>query len=190
DDWQKIFDLNVFGVQRMNRAVLPHMRQRKSGLIIHVSSLLGRFCLPFFGPYNASKHALEAMADNYRVELSGSGIESVIVEPGGFGTDFHISVVSAGDATRAETYGEFARAPQQQIEAFAKNFESDNAPDPQMVADAILKVVEAPRGQRPFRTVVDGLGMAGPIEQYNQAADQTVSSIYTAIGMDQMLKVQ
>ena len=88
DDWQKLFDVNVYGVQRINRAVLPHLRNQGSGLIIYISSLLGRMALPFYGPYNASKWALEALAENYRIELSGFGIENVIVEPGGFETTF------------------------------------------------------------------------------------------------------
>jgi NAD(P)-dependent dehydrogenase (short-subunit alcohol dehydrogenase family) len=190
EDWKELFDLNVFGVQRMNRAVLPHMRERGSGLLVHVSSLLGRFVLPFFGPYNASKFALEALADNYRVELSGFGIESVIVEPGGFGTDFGSRLMKASDHGRSDSYGEFAKGPDQQMEAFARNFEGDNAPNPQMVADAILDVINAPEGKRPFRTVVDGLGMGGHIEKYNESAHQTISSIYSAFGMKDMLTVQ
>lgn len=190
EDWQKIFDLNVFGVQRMNRAVLPHMRKRSQGLIIHVSSLLGRFCMPFLGPYNASKHALEALADNYRLELSGSGVESILIEPGGYATDFQTSSVAASDAVRAATYGDFANAPQQTMSAFAESLKGDKAPDPQMVADAILEVINKPRGQRPFRTVVDGLGMGQPIETLNQTSDQVTTGIFAAIGMEHMLKLQ
>jgi NAD(P)-dependent dehydrogenase (short-subunit alcohol dehydrogenase family) len=88
EDWKKLFEVNVFGVQRVNRSVLPHMREKRSGLLIHISSLLGRVVMPFYGPYNSSKFALEALADNYRVELSSFGIESVLVEPGGYGTTF------------------------------------------------------------------------------------------------------
>lgn len=190
EDWMKLFNLNVFGVQRMNRAVLPHMRERGSGLLIHVSSLLGRFVLPFLGPYNASKHALEAMAENYRVELSGLGVESVIIEPGGFGTEFGNRLMKASDQKRTSAYGEFAKGPEQQLEAFTENYKSENAPDPQMVADAILKVIDMPRGQRPFRTVVDGFGMGGPIEKYNEVADQTMTGIYSAMGMEGMMKLR
>lgn len=190
DDWKKIFEINVFGVQRMNRAILPHMRERKTGLIIHVSSLLGRFVLPFFGPYNASKFALEAMADNYRVELSAFGIESVLVEPGGFGTEFTARILKPADAVRSQAYGELANGPAQQIAAFEKTYKGENAPDPQMVADAILSVVNTPRGDRPFRTVVDGLGMGAPIQKYNEAANQLTNGIYNTFGMAGMLKVQ
>jgi len=190
DDWKKIFDVNVFGVQRVNRAILPHMRNRKAGLLIHVSSLLGRFVLPFFGPYNSSKYALEALADNYRVELSGFGIESVLVEPGGFGTEFNANILKPGDTQRINSYGDFSQAPGQMIESFEKNYAGENAPDPQMVADAILKVIEAPEGDRPFRTVVDGLGMGTPIEKYNKAADELTTGIYSAFQMESMLKVK
>ncbi|MEO1749230.1 MAG: SDR family oxidoreductase, partial [Pseudomonadota bacterium] len=88
DDFQRLFDINVFGVQRMVRGVLPAMRSRGSGLILNISSLLGRVALPFYGPYNASKWALEAMSENYRAELSAFGVDVAIVEPGGFPTKF------------------------------------------------------------------------------------------------------
>lgn len=190
DDWKKLFDLNVFGVQRVNRAVLPHLRSKREGLLIHVSSLLGRFVLPFMGPYNASKHALEGLADNYRVELSGLGIESVIVEPGAFGTDFSSRLIKPSDSQVLSSYGELAQAPDKQMEEFGKIFENDNAPKAEMVADAIIKLIETPRGERPFRTVVDGLGMGNPIESINQASDQATKAIYQNIGMDNLLKVQ
>jgi NAD(P)-dependent dehydrogenase (short-subunit alcohol dehydrogenase family) len=190
DDWQSLFDVNVFGVQRMNRAVLPHMRKQGSGVLIHISSLLGRFVLPFFGPYNSSKYAIEAMADNYRVELSAFGIESILIEPGGFGTDFFGHIQQAGDSQRAQSYGDLAEGPDRLMGSFAKNFEGANAPDPQMVADAILDVIETRKGERTFRTVVDGLGMGAPIEEYNKSADQATLGIYNAFGMEGMLRVQ
>jgi NAD(P)-dependent dehydrogenase (short-subunit alcohol dehydrogenase family) len=190
DDWKKLFDLNVFGVQRMNRAILPHMREKKAGLLMHVSSLLGRFVLPFFGPYNASKHALEALADNYRVELSGFGVDSVIIEPGGFGTDFGNRLMPAGDTARTQTYGEFAKGPEQQMASFEQNYASADAPNPQMVPDAILTVINTPRGQRPFRTVVDGMGMGAPIEAINKASQEATTNIYSAFGMEGMLQIK
>jgi len=63
EDMQRLFDINVFGIQRINRAVLPHMRQQGSGLIVYISSLLGRITMPFYGIYNASKWALEALSE-------------------------------------------------------------------------------------------------------------------------------
>ncbi|HEX2897230.1 MAG TPA: SDR family oxidoreductase, partial [candidate division Zixibacteria bacterium] len=134
EDWKKLFDINVFGVQRINRAVLPHMRSKNSGLLVHISSLLGKFVLPFMGPYNSSKHALEALAENYRVELSGLGIDSVIVEPGGFGTGFITNVLPSSDNKRTIEYGEFANAPMKMMQPFEENLKGPNGPNPQMVA--------------------------------------------------------
>ncbi len=190
EDWQKVFDVNVFGVQRMNRAILPHMRERGSGLLIHISSLLGRFVLPFFGPYNATKHALEAMADNYRIELNHCGIDSVIVEPGAFGTDFGRNIMTSSDGERAKSYGEFADAPTKQMEGFGPHLQGENAPKPQWVADAVLKLIETPAGKRPFRTVVDGLGMGDAITPTNEAIQHATEIIYKNFGMDGMLRLK
>ena len=139
DDFKKLFEVNVFGVQRVNRAALPYLRKQSSGLIIYVSSLLGRITMPFYGPYNASKWALEAMAENYRVELSGFGIDSCIIEPGGFETTFFTSLITPSDASRNESYGEFMNAPKQLIEGFAGALSQNKEQDPQLVADAISK---------------------------------------------------
>ena len=189
EDWKKVFEVNVFGVQRVNRAALPHLRAQGSGLLIHVSSLLGRFVLPFFGPYNASKWALEAMAENYRVELSAFGVDSVIVEPGGYGTDFMANCFRPSDTSRRETYGEMADAPDGMLAGFEQSYASDDAPDPQWIADSVLDLVDTPAGERPFRTVRDGMGMAAPIEQINEASVAAMTGIYTAFQMDGMLRL-
>jgi NAD(P)-dependent dehydrogenase (short-subunit alcohol dehydrogenase family) len=189
DDWKKLFEINVFGVQRVNRAAIPTMREQSAGLLIHISSLLGRMILPFLGPYNSSKFALEALSDNYRVELSKFGIESVIVEPGGFGTGFDRNLMTPSDTGRESGYGEFAGAPAGLMEGFAKNFEGEGAPDPQWVADAVAKLVDIPKGHRPVRTVVDGLGMGDPIVGYNQALDEITAGVFNAFGLGEMLKV-
>jgi NAD(P)-dependent dehydrogenase (short-subunit alcohol dehydrogenase family) len=190
DDWKRLFDVNVFGVQRVNRAVLPHMRQRRSGLLVHVSSLLGRMPIPFYGPYNASKFALEALADNYRLELSSFGIESVLVEPGGYGTEFKESLLRPSDGARLKQYGAFAQAPDQSLAAFSKHLEGPDAPDPQQVADAIASLIAAPRGRRPFRTVVDRLGMGDAIEPYNRSLDEIQRKVFAAFGMADALKLR
>ncbi|MBT8219469.1 MAG: SDR family oxidoreductase [Bacteroidia bacterium] len=190
EDWQKLFDINVFGVQRVNRAALPHMRNQGSGLLIQVSSLLGRMTIPFYGPYNASKWAVEALAENYRTELSGFGVDSVIVEPGGFPTTFFNSLITPSDHSQDNSYGDFVNAPK----AFFDNFEgalaSNPAQNPQDVADAIATLINTPAGERPFRTVVDKMGMGDPIKPYNDSLDQVTSGIYEAFGMSDMLKLK
>ncbi len=190
EDWKKVFEVNVFGVQRVNRAVLPHMRKRKSGLLIFVSSLLGRMTIPFYGPYNASKWALEAMAENYRAELSQFGIESCVVEPGGFPTEFRFNLVKPSDATRDSEYGDFSKAPTEMFTNFDKALEENPAQDPLNVAIAISELIDTPAGQRRFRTVVDKMGMGDLINPYNDQLEQITSGVYGALGQEHMLKLK
>ena len=189
EDMQRLFDINVFGIQRVNRAALPHLRQQGSGLLVHISSLLGRMALPFYGPYNASKWAVEALAENYRVELSGFGIDSVLVEPGGYPTTFMDSLIRPSDESRTKDYGDFAQAPKALFDNFEGALASNPLQNPQDVADAILKVVESPDGERPMRTVVDKMGMGDHIAKYNSHLQQVMEGIYGAFGMEGMLKL-
>ena len=82
------FDVNVFGVMRMSRAVIPKMREQGSGVIINISSFLGKIGLPLLTFYNASKYAVEGITDSLRHELSGFGIRVHSVMPGFFDTRF------------------------------------------------------------------------------------------------------
>ncbi len=117
-DFQNLFNINVFGVQRMIRAVLPGMRDRGDGLILNISSLLGRVALPFYGPYNASKWALEAMSENYRAELSQFGVDIAIVEPGGCPTRFIDNLMQPTSRDRDVGYGDMAGAPKASLDGF------------------------------------------------------------------------
>ena len=190
DEFKKLFDVNVFGVQRVNRAALPHFRKQGSGLVIYVSSILGRMALPFYGPYNASKWALEAMAENYRIELSGFGVDSCIVEPGGFPTSFFDSLIFPSDKSRDEEYGDMVHAPKQAFDNFEGALAQNPAQDPQLVADAIGNLVSTPAGQRPVRTVVDKMGMGDHIAPYNKQLDGIHEGIFGAFGMGDMLKLK
>jgi NAD(P)-dependent dehydrogenase (short-subunit alcohol dehydrogenase family) len=190
EDWKKVFEVNVFGVQRVNRAVIPHMREKKSGLLIFVSSLLGRMTIPFYGPYNASKWALEAMAENYRAELSQFGIDSCIVEPGGFPTDFRFNLLKPSDGSRDSAYGDFSRAPAEMFNNFDKALEANPAQDPRNVAIAIAELIDTPAGERRFRTVVDKMGMGDLINPYNDQLEQITSGVYAALGQEHLLKLK
>ena len=87
------FATNVFGPLRVNRAFLPGMRERKAGLIVYVSSVVGRVALPFGGIYTASKWALEALAEVSSYELAPFGVDIAIVQP-----DFHASGTASWNA--------------------------------------------------------------------------------------------
>lgn len=190
DDFKAVFDINVFGVQRLTRAVLPQMKRRGSGTLIQISSILGQFVLPFLGSYNATKHAVEGLAENYRVELSQFGIQSLIVQPGGFGTDFGSNLLKASDRAVAESYGEYADAPEQMWAGTEQSLDSENAPNPQLVADAVFKLLKTDPKSRPFRTTVDGTGLNPAIEEINKATEDAMRGIYASYGMENLFQLQ
>jgi NAD(P)-dependent dehydrogenase (short-subunit alcohol dehydrogenase family) len=190
EDFQRVFDINVFGVQRMNRAVIPHFRTKQDGLIIYTSSLLGRIALPFYGAYQASKWALEAMAENYRVELSGFGIENCIIEPGGYPTTFSDNLMRPSDMSREASYGAFGEAPEKTLANFEQVLENSPHQDPQKVAEAFADLVEKPKGEKPFRMPVDFIGMSDPIHAYNDYLEKIMTGLYTNFGMQGMLRVK
>lgn len=147
-------DLNIVGTLRVAKAVLPGMRQRKSGLIIQVSSTAGRAAFPGFGVYHASKWGLEGMSEAMRYELAPLGIDVVIVEPGPFSTNFFGNMISPGNPEAAADY--------QHVQAFGEGFGSqvmdmfadDNAPtDPMIVVKDFEKLINMPAGSRPLRTI-------------------------------------
>ena len=189
EDFQRVFDINVFGVQRMIRAVLPPMRARGSGLIVNVSSLLGRVTVPFLGPYNASKWAVEALSENYRVELSQFGVDVVVVEPGGFPTNFFAGLITPSSGSRDPGYGELAAAPQAMVESMGSSLAENPLQKPQIVSDAVVSLIGMAPGSRPFRTEVDHSGMAEPIKPYNAQLEKVTEQLFTSYGMEGMLKL-
>lgn len=92
------FEVNVFGLQDLTNRLLPSMLRQSSGRIVHISSVLGRVVIPMLGAYCASKHAVEALADAQRVELRGTGVGVVLVEPGPIETEFRKNAAKAMDA--------------------------------------------------------------------------------------------
>lgn len=186
-DLQKMFEVNVFGVQRLMRAVLPHFRSQRQGTIIHTSSCIGRVTTPFLASYSASKYALESLAEGYRAELSRFGIESCIVEPGGFPTGFMSGMISPSDSERMIQYGEMAKLPEVSIKGYVEYVKSIPEQRPERVAEAVSTLIEIPFGQKPFRTVVDFSGLKQSIENYNDALNETTKAIYTANGVLDLL---
>lgn len=189
EDMQQVFDVNVFGVQRLMRAVLPYFRNQGKGTILHTSSCIGRVTTPFLGVYCASKYALESLAEGYRVELSGFGIESCIIEPGGMPTAFMGRMLQPSDENRNEGYGEMVHAPDASLNGYVDYIKTNPKQSPQAVADAVVALLEIPHGEKPFRTVVDFMGLKEPIEKYNKSLHQTTQQIYTANGVDNLLSL-
>lgn len=182
DEVKALFDTNVFGPLRVNRAVLPHMRKCRSGLIVNVSSVVGRVSLPTAGTYCASKYALEALAEAQRDELAPLGIDVVLIEPGAFPTEVGNNGQYASDMNRAADYGAVASIPQKMGEGLAQLFGSPMAPNPQDVANAVKDIVGMPAGKRPDRVVVDNLSGA-PIKALNESYQKTRKEMLAAFGL-------
>lgn len=92
DEYRLQFETNVFGVIAVTQAVLPIMRKNRTGRIINMSSISGKFGFPGLSPYTASKHALEGLSESLRLELNPFGIDVVLVEPGSYQTNIWSSI--------------------------------------------------------------------------------------------------
>jgi NADP-dependent 3-hydroxy acid dehydrogenase YdfG len=178
----RLFDTNVVGVQRVNRAVLPAMRARRSGLLVHVSSGLGRIVIPIVGLYGSTKFALEALSDEYRYDLKGCGVEVTVVQPGAYPTELGSVEPDGADQERAKGYGPLASA----LEGFHQRNQamkaSPNGANPQEVADAIVRLIETPAGQRPARVAVDA-SKSPLVPRLNEAHAQVQRELLQMMGM-------
>ena len=173
---QQIMDTNFFGSVRVNRAVLPYMRRQRSGLLLHISSGAGRVVFPAFGFYCASKFALEALAEAYHYELASQGIDSCIVEPGAYQTAIFGNLAEAADKARGETYG-----AANQILAKINAGLASAAGNAQEVADAVLRVVETPAGQRKLRYRVSAAELG--VDQINGLSEQVQGRLFEIFGI-------
>jgi NAD(P)-dependent dehydrogenase (short-subunit alcohol dehydrogenase family) len=158
EQYAQLYDVNVLSTQRVNRAVLPHLRRRRAGLVVWVSSSSAAGGTPpYLAPYFGAKAAMDAIAVQYARELARWGIETSIIVPGAFtsGTNHFAHTGLPADAVRAAEYeaGPYAGFGAQVQKAFAEIVPADA--DASLVADAIAAVVAAPLGKRPFRVHVD-----------------------------------
>ncbi|PDT50059.1 MULTISPECIES: SDR family oxidoreductase [Sinorhizobium] len=153
------YDVNVLGTQRVNRAVLPHMRKSRSGLLVWVSSSsVAGGTPPYLSPYFAAKAGMDALAVQYARELARFGIETSIIVPGAFtkGTNHFANAGHPADAARLAEYEENGpyRGFGERVQTAFANIVPDDA-DVQGVADAIVEIVDTPFGKRPFRLTYD-----------------------------------
>jgi NAD(P)-dependent dehydrogenase (short-subunit alcohol dehydrogenase family) len=158
EQFAELYDVNVLSTQRVNRSVLPHMRSRKEGLVVWVSSSsVAGGTPPYLAPYFAAKAAMDALAVQYARELARWGIETSIVVPGAFtqGTNHFAHAASPADETRVNDYakGPTAGLPETILREFGRLVPADA--DPGMVAGVIVDIVDTPFGERPFRVHVD-----------------------------------
>jgi NAD(P)-dependent dehydrogenase (short-subunit alcohol dehydrogenase family) len=179
---ERQFATNVVGPLRVNRAFLPAMRERKAGLIVYVSSIVGRLVLPLGGVYGASKFALEALAEASSYELAPFGIDVAIVQPGAYPTEISSKGSDADDAARTESYGSVVTTVASAIHsALAGVAQTRDSAD---VAHAIVALANAPAATRPLRTTVP----ADPAtDAINNATAPVQRQVIEAIGLGDLL---
>ncbi len=187
DEMQRVFDVNVFGVQRVMRAVLPPLRAAGAGTVVYTSSLIGRVAVPFYGTYCASKWALEAIAQSYRAELARFGIDSFIVEPGALPTAFLDGMIQP--AAHDAAYAPEAAVLGPSLDGMVQMLKANPEQRPELVATIVADLIDAPAGARPFRVVADRTGMGEPIDRYNAHLAQLTHGLYAAFGNSEMLRL-
>lgn len=183
----EIYDTNVLSTQRVNRAVLPQMRDRRDGLLLWVgsSSTYGG-TPPYLGPYFAAKSAMDHLAKSYAVELTRFGIDTALVVPGSFtsGTNHFAHAMHPADTGTAQAYDAFYAGLMDDVgKALAALAPADA--DVREVADAIVRIVDTPKGERPFRTTIDPANDGS--ERVSDLADAVRADFYERIGMPDLL---
>lgn len=178
-----LFDVNVLGLHRVTRAVLPSMRKNGDGLVINIGSILGRVTFPFFGIYGASKFAVEAMSDSYRYELSQLGVDVCLVQPSAYPTQMYASAAQPLDQSTVDAYGEIGKIPAAMFDQFMTMLSGADAPNPQDIADAVSDLVAQPSGGRAARVVV---GTSFGADAVNAATAPIQAETVKALGVDRL----
>jgi NAD(P)-dependent dehydrogenase (short-subunit alcohol dehydrogenase family) len=156
-----LLNLNVLGPMRVNNAVLPTMRGRRSGLIIWITSTLGRVLPGRGGLYPATKWAAEGFAESLHYQVAPFSVEVSIVEPGSFPT---AAMHESMEAVNQDVVAAYAAVSDGSARPSVARSEPE--PDPQEVADAVKQLIDLPAGQRPLRTVVGPVFTEG-VAEYN-----------------------
>jgi NAD(P)-dependent dehydrogenase (short-subunit alcohol dehydrogenase family) len=188
EQFAELFDVNVLSTQRVNRAALPQLRKQGNGLVVWVSSTSTRGGTPpYLSPYFAAKAAMDSLAVSYSTELARWGIETAIIVPGAFtkGTNHFAHSGAPADKARMAEYetGPYAGVAEKALSGLAA-LEPPDA-DVADVAKAIVAIVDAPFGKRPFRTHVDPSQDGAEI--VNGVADRVRAEMYRRIGLEDLL---
>jgi NAD(P)-dependent dehydrogenase (short-subunit alcohol dehydrogenase family) len=140
DEAKAQFDTNFFGLHSMCRAVLPHMREQRAGLIINMSSLAGQIAIPFQGFYSASKFAIEGYTEALRMEVRSFGVRVSMIEPGDFATAFTANRRMTGASGPSSPYHQ---ACESAIGRMARDEQAN--PDLAPVVGAVHAIIAADR---------------------------------------------
>ena len=188
EQFAELYDINVLSTQRVNRAVLPHMRERHQGLLVWVSSSSSAGGTPpYLSPYFAAKAGMDALAVQYARELSLWGIETSIIVPGAFtkGTNHFAHAGAPADTARAAEYADGPTGDIPDVEMRGLSGLEPPDADAGAVAEALVRVVDMPFGKRPFRVHIDPSQDGAEI--VNGVADRVRAEILQRIGLGDLL---
>src|SRR6266508_2327201 len=149
---QLVFDVNVFGALRLIRAVVPHMREQRSGRIINISSIAGKLSTPVNGTYSATKFALEALSDALQLELTSFGIQVVLIEPGSIKTHFADAAQARAQAILANPSSPYQ--PLYQQDQYVMTTMRRHEPGPEVVSQVIQQAIEVSRPKARYLVAV------------------------------------
>jgi NAD(P)-dependent dehydrogenase (short-subunit alcohol dehydrogenase family) len=139
------FHANVFGWHQLTRSVLPMMRAHGSGRIVQNSSVLGLVAMKWRGPYNASKFAIEALSDTMRLELKGSGISIVLIEPGPIASRFTEHALAAFERNVDQASSHYRDAYERQRARLKGARQNRFKLPPEAVLEKLIHALESPR---------------------------------------------
>ena len=174
DQIRKMFEVNFYGVLRTYNAVLPSMRQAKSGLIINITSGASGHTLPFMIPYLASKFVVESITEGMQEELADYGIENVSIQPGVFPTEMTNGAKQGLNADKETIIAEYGDAATQKFNALGASLFGKMAKfdmNPQTIANGILELVNMKKGTRPLRFPLDAIAQGTDKEFIQARAD-------------------
>ncbi|MEM9648424.1 MAG: oxidoreductase [Bacteroidota bacterium] len=140
EDAKRQFEVNIFGLAEVTKAVLPTMREQNSGKVINISSIGGKIYSPLGAWYHATKHALEGWSDCLRLEVERFGVDVVIVEPGAIRTEFGEVMNDNFSRSKNGTYSEMANLISAAVEDTYKPGKSSS---PSVIASVISKAVKS-----------------------------------------------
>mgnify|MGYP001547687092 CR=1 FL=1 len=188
DQFRLILETNLLGPFRLYKAVLPNMRARKSGLIITIGSVSGRVIAPGLGIYTASKFAVEGLAESLGYEVSGLGIDTVIVQPGPFATNLGANQIGPADRAIVDEYGENGRLDEilgERLWPLLQEWKISL--DPRDVADLVLDLIRMKPGQRPIRTTV---GMDAGASEMNECIEAVQRKYLRSVDFEGLARIK
>jgi len=156
EEAKKQFEVNVFGLARITRLVLPKMRENRYGKIINISSMAGKATSPMGGWYHASKHAVEAISDALRMEVRQFGIDVIIIEPGAVKSEW--ADIAKDNLLKTSGHGPYIRYAEAIATLIDKFYSGKKLTSPETIADVIIESINAAKPRPRYIATRDARG--------------------------------